>query len=565
MARTSKKPGAAAPARPRQEALWQTAIYARLSREDNLSGSLSIEHQLALCKAYLKEKPMFALVDVFSDNGFTGTDFERPEWQRLMEAVRTRKINCIVVKDLSRLGRNYIETGEFLEKLCPFFGVRFISINDGFDTDTADSGRLLSASLSNIVNDCYAKDISRKICSALRSKAERGEYIGHWAKYGYLRDPARKNHLVVDPETAPVVRMIFELRARGISYAGINRTLNELGIPSPGQLKANRGIVTNNNQKPRTILWSKHSLTDLLQDITYLGHLAQRKNVRSLYRGLPSTPVSREDWVVVRNTHAPIIDGKLFCAVQEVNRRSANRHRQRSGTHDNLPRAVNLYGKKFTCADCGRTMKLCRSVSTGGDRAYFTFKCPTHEEHGDRGCQSRRIRQADLDRAVLAALRSQFDLFLEKKELLERLRVRAEQNSPHQGNKRASEELNRKLTLKKSLFAGLYQDLREGLLSDEEYVRTREQLRAEIARLEQDLEGADLVQSRTEQITGELEQWNTLADRYCQVREITTPLVETMLHSIQLHADNTLTIQFNYMDGLETIVQQTDKLREEIT
>lgn len=227
----------------------KTAIYARLSREDNLNSSDSIENQLALLNEYVSNRPYLQLAGTFVDNGYTGTDFDRPEWQKLMEAVQTKEIDCIVVKDLSRLGRNYIETGEFLEKICPFFGIRFIAINDGFDTDTVEASGQLSVSLSNIINDYYAKDISRKVSSALRSKMENGDFIGAWEKYGYIKDPNNKNQLIINPETAPVVKQIFLWRSEGMSYMGINKKLNDSGILSPGQYKANRGIVTNNNQK----------------------------------------------------------------------------------------------------------------------------------------------------------------------------------------------------------------------------------------------------------------------------------------------------------------------------
>ncbi len=291
--------------------IYKTAIYARLSREDNLSGSDSIEQQIAIVKEYIQNRSFLHLVEVFSDNGYTGTDFDRPEWKRLISAVQKGEIDCIIVKDLSRLGRNYIESGEFLEKICPFLGIRFIAVNDGFDTETLEENGQLSASLSNIINDYYAKDISRKVTTALRSKMENGEYIGGWAKYGYSKD----NHkLIVNPETAPIVRQIYEWRAQGMSYMGINKKLNDMGIPSPNQLKANQGIVTNNNQKRRPILWNKHMITSILQDITYLGHLAQRKDAQCLYAGIPMMHLKKEEWIVVHNTHEPIIERRMDCS-----------------------------------------------------------------------------------------------------------------------------------------------------------------------------------------------------------------------------------------------------------
>lgn len=282
--------------------IYKAAIYTRLSREDNLDQSDSIENQIALLEDYISGRPYLHKVGVYIDNGFTGTNFDRPEWQRLMEDVKTGTINCIVVRDLSRLGRNYIETGDFLEKICPFLGIRFIAVNDNFDTETVEANGALSVSLSNIINDYYAKDISRKVSSALKSKMENGDYIGKWEKYGYLKSPDNKNQLIVNPETAPIVQLIFQWRSEGMSYMGINKKLNDMGIPSPGQYKANRGIVTNNNQKPRTILWNKHMVTEILNDMVYLGHLAQRKGTQCLYAGVPYTRTDETDWIDLLET-----------------------------------------------------------------------------------------------------------------------------------------------------------------------------------------------------------------------------------------------------------------------
>ncbi len=322
MARTSRKQQKTplSQSRSEQVKLYNVAIYARLSVEDNGKDSDSIESQIEYLEDFISKDPTMRKVSVFIDNGYTGTNFMRPEFQRMIDAARVGDINCVVVKDLSRLGRNYVETGEFLEKVCPFIGLRFISVNDNFDTESVTSNSQLAASLSNIINDFYAKDISRKVSSALRTKMEKGEYIGAWEKYGYLKDPQNKNKLIVNPETAPIVKQVFQWRSEGMSYMGINRKLNEMGIPSPGQYKADRGIVTNNNQKSRKILWNKHMLTEILKDICYLGHIAQRKSGQCLYAGVPFSHLDESEWIIVYNTHEPIIDQELFDKVQEINR-----------------------------------------------------------------------------------------------------------------------------------------------------------------------------------------------------------------------------------------------------
>ena len=442
----------------------KTAIYARLSREDNLNSSDSIENQLALLNEYVSNRPYLQLAGTFVDNGYTGTDFDRPEWQKLMEAVQTKEIDCIVVKDLSRLGRNYIETGEFLEKICPFFGIRFIAINDGFDTDTVEASGQLSVSLSNIINDYYAKDISRKVSSALRSKMENGDFIGAWEKYGYLKDPNNKNQLIINPETAPVVKQIFLWRSEGMSYMGINKKLNDSGVLSPGQYKANRGIVTNNNQKDRVILWNKHMITEILKDITYLGHLAQRKASQCLYAGISFHRTEEQDWIIVENTHEPIIEQELFDKVQAINSAAVEKSKANSGKYDHLPKAVNIYGKKFTCADCGSVMKLVRSFSTKKDKVYFTFKCPTYAEHGARACNAKKMRKADLDEAVLSTIQAQLDLFVDMQDSLHQLLAMKKAMAKQNGQKNEIKSLQKKLDHKKGLFGGLYRDLREGLI-----------------------------------------------------------------------------------------------------
>ncbi len=544
--------------------VYQAAIYARLSREDNLSNSDSIENQIALLERYIDARPYLQLADIFADNGFTGTDFERPEWQRLMEAVQQRKINCIIVKDLSRLGRNYIETGEFLEKICPFFGIRFIAVNDNFDTDTAEANGQLSVSLSNIINDYYAKDISRKVTSALRSKMEKGEYIGSWEKYGYVKSPENKNQLIVNPETAPVVRMIYQWRSEGMSYMGINKKLNDMGIPSPGQYKADRGIVTNNNQKPRKILWNKHMVTDILKDITYLGHLAQRKTTQCLYAGIPFSRTEEQDWIQVENTHEAIIEPELFEKVQEINKKAAAAQKANRGKYDHLPKAKNIYGKKFTCADCGSVMKLVRSISTNKDKVYFTFKCPTHEEHGARACTAKRMRKADVDEAVLSSIKAQFELFLDCREALDSLLKAKKKQVKKAGKSDQAKELKKQLEKKKSVFSGLYRDLREGLIDDQDYAQTREILMEDISRLEKQLAELKSAKAEYEEPLQEAKIWETLIEKYAHAEEISEELADAMIESMQMNGDNSLSIQFKYMDSFQAVLDTVKILRKEV-
>ena len=544
--------------------IWKTALYVRLSVEDNGKDSDSVENQTTLLEDYVANHPNLKKVALFVDNGYTGTDFLRPEFNRMMEAVQAEIVDCIIVKDLSRLGRNYIETSQFIEKICPFYNLRFIAVNDSYDTATVTSEGQLSASLQNIVNDYYAKDISRKVTSALQAKMERGDYIGNYAPHGYRKDPENKNHLLIDPETAPVIRQIFEMRAEGISYMGICKKLNDAGIPSPGQHKLNQGIETNNNKKKRTVLWNKHKITEILKDIVYIGHLAQKKGSQCLYGGIPYHITSEDEWIVVKNTHEPLISEELFERVQQINSAALERQKANTGKYDHLPKEKNIYGKKFTCADCGSIMKLHRSISTKKDKVYFTFKCPTYAEHGSRACSDIKMRKSDLDEAVFTFIKSQMDVFIDMENTLRRLLAVKKANLKQNNTQQEIKSLRQKLAHKQSILSGMYVDLKEGLLSQEDYGHHREIITADIKALELKLSEVESAKSETEeQLTGEM-KWKFMIQRFYDATEMTAEMADAFIETMKLHKDGSLEIKLSYMDEFMALTTTCERLRKEV-
>jgi DNA invertase Pin-like site-specific DNA recombinase len=544
--------------------IWKTALYVRLSVEDNGKDSDSVENQTTLLEDYVANHPNLKKVALFVDNGYTGTDFLRPEFNRMMEAVQAEIVDCIIVKDLSRLGRNYIETSQFIEKICPFYNLRFIAVNDSYDTATVTSEGQLSASLQNIVNDYYAKDISRKVTSALQAKMERGDYIGNYAPHGYRKDPENKNHLLIDPETSPVIRQIFEMRAEGISYMGICKKLNDAGIPSPGQHKLNQGIETNNNKKKRTVLWNKHKITEILKDIVYIGHLAQKKGSQCLYGGIPYHITSEDEWIVVKNTHEPLISEELFERVQQINSTALERQKANTGKYDHLPKEKNIYGKKFTCADCGSIMKLHRSISTKKDKVYFTFKCPTYAEHGSRACSDIKMRKSDLDEAVFTFIKSQMDVFIDMENTLRRLLAMKKAKLKQNNTQQEIKSLRQKLAHKQSILSGMYVDLKEGLLSQEDYGHHREIITADIKALELKLSEVESAKSETEeQLTGEM-KWKFMIQRFYDATEMTAEMADAFIETMKLHKDGSLEIKLSYMDEFIALTTTCERLRKEV-
>lgn len=565
MARTSRKGQAARTERITETIgdVYRTGIYLRLSLEDNgKKDSDSIENQRELLMEYISGRPELSLTDIYMDNGYTGTDFSRPEFNRMLDDARKGRINCILVKDLSRLGRNYVEAGDYLEKVFPFLKVRFIAVNDHYDGEMLSAGDQLGASLKNIVNDMYAKDISRKVGSALKAKRLRGDYIGNYAPYGYLKDPENPSRLIVDREAAPIVRKIFEMRAAGAGIAAIARALNEKDYPSPGRLRYERGILTNNNQKGKDLPWNRHVLRDLLWNVVYIGNLAQGRSSQCLHRNVPFHYVEESEWDVVNGTHEPIIEMELWEKAQEVNNTRYKAAKENAGKYAALPKRENPYGSILRCADCGRVLKYTRSYAKGGTRAYYNYKCPNNIELGDKACPKKNIRADDLDHIVLETLHKQMDVFMDARKVLEKLialeKKQTKKNAPENRIQSIREELEKQ----RNRSTALYTDYKEGLLTQEEYLYAKQKYQEKIAALEGELSKISRLRTKTDEIGSEEKHWDKMIEQYRNASEISREMVAAMVKGIQVHTDNQISVEFRYMNEFEELLRQCDRLRK---
>lgn len=547
-----------------QGALWDAGLYGRLSVLDNgkVDGE-PIESQIAIIEQYVAGHPELKIVERYIDNGYTGTNFDRPNWERMMADVKSGRINCIIVKDLSRLGRNYIETGRFLERICPKLGIRFISVNDNYDTAEIKSQDEFAASLKNIVNDYYAKDISLKSGSALKAKRQRGEYIGSYAPHGYLKDPSNKNHLIINPETAPVIQQIYQWRAEGLGYGAITRMLNERGIPSPGRYRFEHGIVTNNNKKGSSLLWNRHALTDILRNIVYIGHLAQGKCTASLARGIPVHRTLESEWDIAYHTHDPIITEELFNQVQEINRSRADAYNANYGACSHLPKGDNPYRERLVCADCGTQMKLYRNLSKNHKKAYFTYICPTYEEHQELRCTKKTIRSNDLDAMVLKTLKIQMELFCDAQQVLERL-SKKQQKFPAHIEENELQQLEQQIKRKQGYATSLYADYRTGLLTREEYTFARGKYQEEVAALQGRISQLQERLTLTSQVSDCAKSWITLIEQYKSAEIVSRELVTAFISEIRLSADGSIKVSFLFQDELSRIRAHCKALESEV-
>ena len=286
------------------------ADYLRLSKDDgDKAESDSIRNQRNLITGFVEQHKEIRLVDEYIDDGYSGTNFERPAFQRMLEDAKKNRINCIIVKDLSRLGRNYIETGRYLEKIFPLLGVRFIAINDHYDSaDEANDSDQIIVPFKNLINDAYCRDISIKIRSQLDVKRKNGQFIGSFAGYGYLKDRDNRNHLIVDEYAAEIVKVIFKMKIDGFSSQRIAAKLNGMGVHPPMEykrlcgMKYNSGFRSGSDPK-----WGVTSVNRILRNEVYTGTMVQGKTRKINYKVKQSCPIEEENWIKVENTHEAII------------------------------------------------------------------------------------------------------------------------------------------------------------------------------------------------------------------------------------------------------------------
>ena len=371
-------------------------LYLRLSQEDERQGeSVSIENQRTILRKYAEERG-FEIHDEYIDDGVSGTTFQRPEVQRLLDDAKTGVINTIIVKDLSRFGRNYIEVGQYVDYVFPAFGIRFIAIQDNVDTENRDSNAMEMMPIVNIFNEWHAANTSKKIKAVRRSNALAGIYSAKKATYGYLKGTDKKRTPVIDEETAPVVRRIFELYAAGTSPKNIADILNAENIPSPGKLAYER--LGHKGRPNEMRLWCEVSIRAMLNNIMYIGHLPMLQETTVSYKNHKRQAKDRSDWVITYNNHEPIIPQELWDRVQERQKHMAQGRKTKTGF-------VHPLSGFLVCADCGSKLKMSGHLN-GPKTAYqYHFDCGLHIRYGKSLCFSHFIPAKVLEKIVLGDIR----------------------------------------------------------------------------------------------------------------------------------------------------------------
>jgi site-specific DNA recombinase len=519
---------------------YHAALYIRLSKEDESEGpSQSVQNQESLLREFVQQHRL-SVYDTYVDDGWSGTSFDRPSFQRMIADIEAKKVNMVITKDLSRLGRDYIMTGHYMERYFPEHRVRYISLLDGIDTGVDSTANDITP-FRAIMNDMYAKDISKKIKSVKRDKQRKGQFIGGKPVYGYKMHPTEKNKIVIDEEVAPVVRRVFALALSGMSCRNIASLLNQEGIPTPATY-ANLPVA---KPGPYTGLWSSERISDMLQNETYIGNMVQGRSVKISYKSKKCLKQDPANWVIVEGTHEPLVDAETFRKVRML---VNSRKHTRSRTYDFL-----LKGLIF-CHECGYPLAvLNRKNAKGEDVLYFV--CRTYQRFTKAGvCTCHSIKEKTVTDAVVAKVREVCQAYLNPDELLPMAREAVE-NARKQS--RLETELQAVQARIDSLTANLdrmYTDRLNGLLPEEDFQRIFNRTKLDRKLLEEKRQELELQKKspvRSEDRARELVQ------RFIETAGESRELLVSLIERVELTEDKEVVIKFRFAQLEETAERQT--------
>ena len=513
---------------------YHAALYIRLSKEDESEGpSQSVQNQESLLREFVQQHRL-SVYDTYVDDGWSGTNFDRPDFQRMIGDIEARKVNMVITKDLSRLGRDYIMTGHYMERYFPEHRVRYISLLDGIDTGVDSTANDITP-FRAIMNDMYAKDISKKIKSVKRDKQRKGQFIGGKPAYGYKMHPTEKNKIVIDEEVAPVVRRIFALALSGMSCRNIATLLNQEGVPTPATY-ANLPVA---RPGPYTGLWSSERISEMLQNETYIGNMVQGRSVKISYKSKKCLRQAPANWVVVEGTHEPLVDGETFRKVQLL---VGSRKHTRSRTYDFL-----LKGLIF-CHECGYPLAvLNRKNARGEDVLYFV--CRTYQRFTKAGvCTCHSIKEKTVTDAVVAKVREVCQACLKPDELLPMAREAVENAGKGSGLKMELQDLQSRIDSLTAKLDRMYTDRLNGLLPEADFQRIFSRIKGEREQLEEKRKALAFQQKSP--VPSE-DRARELVQRFIETAGESRELLVSLIERVELTEDKEVIIKFRFaqLDG----------------
>ncbi len=517
---------------------WICGLYCRLSVEDNNNReSNSIQSQKIILSNFVEELQGAVIGKIYVDDGFSGSNFDRPDFKHMIEAVEEGLINCVIVKDYSRFGRDYIDVGYYIEKYFPDKDVRFISVNDNHDSLNGDAQDDLKMPIMNMFNDLQSRETSKKVRSGLKARKQQGKFIGAFAPYGYLKSSDDINKLVIDENVVHIVKQIFNWRVGGYSTYAINSKLNEMKVPTPTTYKNSIGININpvNAKNSKVTFWNETTVRKILSNEAYIGNIVQNKSTTKNHRTKKKIKLAESSWIKVENTHEPIIDIETWDKVQSMVKKRT-RVSPKSGS-------INLFAGVIRCSDCGYSMA---KRTYGNGSAGYT--CTTHRSDKSK-CTTHNISERVLKESVFKALMFQVKLAIDITSLMEELKKSDSYNNKSEVYSKTLEGIIKEHELKTKILNDIYFDLKKELITESQYKTLKDTTENELKELELKIEKLEN-DKPMEEINSNLSVVEVF-EQFNNKKELTREMVCELIDCIYIREDKSIKIDFKFADELD--------------
>lgn len=523
-----------------KNACYKAGLYARLSEESEANRErATIETQMGLLRRFAADSDDIVVEKEYFDISYSGTNFNRPGFEEMVQDMRKGIINCIIVKDLSRLGRDYIETGNYIERVFPFFNVRFIAVTDGYDSNK--SGEELLVPLKNMVNEMYSKDLSKKVKTAFETMRKNGEYPAGSVPYGYQRV---NRHLLPDDEAKDTVKEIFGLFLNG---SKINRIVKHLSAKTvnPRAYK----YLKSGNAIPEGFYtgWNIQTVHGILENAVYTGASIwnKSKKVNGKRVKLPE-----KEWTVIENTHEALVSREDFNKVQEMLKKKASDFHA-SCVHDHAQ--YNLFGKKIICGDCGKTMGFRVEYLKNGSNKKI-YRCSTYLNGNSAGCTSHKISACEVENAVFQTVHKHMELCISEEDMVKRMNARTESQQKYNLYGKEADKIRRGLQKTAEIKAGIFEDYKEHLIDEEQYIQISKNYADKMKGLEYRLEEMLKAQTSYSKSYHIDTDWKTVVEKYLKKRKLTKEMVGAFVESVTVHEGGRLEIHLVYDNMLKELL-----------
>lgn len=515
-------------------------MYLRLSKEDGeKTESNSISNQREMINSYAR-KNQITMVKEYVDDGYSGANFDRPNFKEMIKAAYDRKFNTIIVKDLSRFGRDYIEAGKYIQRIFPENGIRFISINDNYDSKSAGMNDThLILPIKNFINDSYCRDISNKVKSSQKIKREKGDFISAFAPYGYKKSEENKNKLVIDKEVANIIKNIFDMKLMGYSSKAIADELNHLGVLTPRKYKESQGFKCNGFQNTKGGTWSVKTVNRIIENEVYIGNTLQGKSITLSYKNKKQIDKEKEEWIRVENTHEAIISKEVFTIANTMLKRDLNNSRGKD--------KIDIFTGMLFCKECGSS--LIRRTVKYKEREEIFYICSKYNK--EKSCTRHSIKEETLIKAVSKIMKSYIEFnekLYSKVQLIDINKNLKDNQIPI---------LKREKAMTEELLSSLYLDLKEDVISKEEYQLFRKNYMEKLTKLDESIQYRLRKQEDTKDKIDENKSWIIDINRYKNLSEIDRLSVVMLIDKIFISEDKTIDVRFNHTEELSLLEEMT--------